>query len=238
MGSAQIAGRAQRKSGRVSLLSSPASSSPSWEQHCFESPNSRTSGVSNSPKLLRPSTASAKALPNPVSSCGARSMPCSSYHSSPFCEKAWKPSSSLVGSVLVSQLPRFLSLSFAAWRLVLSLDSSYTSTSSGCSDFRARLIAAQGRSICPHPILPNSVNLLPLLGCSWSLFKVSLALRGEQGESVKSSSSENKLITSQWNKAIGGDASETGSGPGSYDIRESVWHVNVSSLFTLSDTLP
>ncbi|CAG8928198.1 unnamed protein product [Penicillium salamii] len=29
-----------------------------------------------------------------------------------------------------------------------------------------------------------------------------------------------------WNKAIGGDASETGSGPGSYDIRQSVWHVN------------
>ncbi|GME64926.1 putative plasma membrane iron permease protein [Neofusicoccum parvum] len=29
-----------------------------------------------------------------------------------------------------------------------------------------------------------------------------------------------------WNKVIGGDASETGSGPGSYDIRQSVWHVN------------
>ena len=29
-----------------------------------------------------------------------------------------------------------------------------------------------------------------------------------------------------WNKIIGGDASETGSGPGSYDIRQSVWHVN------------
>ncbi|KAF3389578.1 Plasma membrane iron permease [Penicillium rolfsii] len=29
-----------------------------------------------------------------------------------------------------------------------------------------------------------------------------------------------------WNKIIGGDASETGSGPGSYDIRKSVWHVN------------
>ena len=32
----------------------------------------------------------------------------------------------------------------------------------------------------------------------------------------------------QWNNVIGGDASETGSGPGSYDIRQSVWHVNVS----------
>lgn len=32
----------------------------------------------------------------------------------------------------------------------------------------------------------------------------------------------------QWNKAIGGDAAETGSGPGSYDIDQSVWHVNVS----------
>lgn len=29
-----------------------------------------------------------------------------------------------------------------------------------------------------------------------------------------------------WNSATGGDASETGSGPGSYDIRQSVWHVN------------
>lgn len=29
-----------------------------------------------------------------------------------------------------------------------------------------------------------------------------------------------------WNKIIGGDSSETGSGPGSYDIRQSVWHVN------------
>ncbi|KAI9695424.1 MAG: hypothetical protein M1820_008609 [Bogoriella megaspora] len=29
-----------------------------------------------------------------------------------------------------------------------------------------------------------------------------------------------------WNKVIGGDAAETGSGPGSYDIRQSVWHVN------------
>jgi high-affinity iron transporter len=30
----------------------------------------------------------------------------------------------------------------------------------------------------------------------------------------------------EWNKVIGGDAAETGSGPGSYDIRKSVWHVN------------
>ncbi|KAE8353393.1 iron permease FTR1 [Aspergillus coremiiformis] len=29
-----------------------------------------------------------------------------------------------------------------------------------------------------------------------------------------------------WGKIVGGDASETGSGPGSYDIRQSVWHVN------------
>ncbi|KAL4736472.1 iron permease FTR1/Fip1/EfeU [Aspergillus similis] len=32
--------------------------------------------------------------------------------------------------------------------------------------------------------------------------------------------------TNTWNHIIGGDASETGSGPGSYDIRQSVWHVN------------
>ena len=36
------------------------------------------------------------------------------------------------------------------------------------------------------------------------------------------------LIDEQWTNIIGGDASETGSGPGSYDIRKSVWHVNVS----------
>jgi high-affinity iron transporter len=30
----------------------------------------------------------------------------------------------------------------------------------------------------------------------------------------------------EWNNIIGGDASEVGSGPGSYNILESVWHVN------------
>lgn len=30
----------------------------------------------------------------------------------------------------------------------------------------------------------------------------------------------------KWSKIIGGDAAETGSGAGSYDIRKSVWHVN------------
>lgn len=34
------------------------------------------------------------------------------------------------------------------------------------------------------------------------------------------------LEVNAWNKVVGGDASETGSGPGSYDIRQSVWHVN------------
>ncbi|MCJ1393680.1 hypothetical protein MMC18_006556 [Xylographa bjoerkii] len=29
-----------------------------------------------------------------------------------------------------------------------------------------------------------------------------------------------------WNNLVGGDFSETGSGPGSYDIRQSVWHVD------------
>ena len=29
-----------------------------------------------------------------------------------------------------------------------------------------------------------------------------------------------------WNQVTGGDAAETGSGPGSYNIKESVWHVN------------
>lgn len=30
----------------------------------------------------------------------------------------------------------------------------------------------------------------------------------------------------EWSQIIGGDASETGSGAGSYDITKSVWHVN------------
>lgn len=32
----------------------------------------------------------------------------------------------------------------------------------------------------------------------------------------------------KWNDLTGGDAAETGEGAGSYDIRKSVWHVNVS----------
>lgn len=34
----------------------------------------------------------------------------------------------------------------------------------------------------------------------------------------------------QWNNIVGGDAAELGSGPGSYDIDKSVWHVNVSTV--------
>ncbi|KAI0513109.1 iron permease FTR1/Fip1/EfeU [Xylaria bambusicola] len=33
----------------------------------------------------------------------------------------------------------------------------------------------------------------------------------------------------QWNNIVGGDAAELGSGPGSYDIDKSVWHVNCCS---------
>ena len=35
----------------------------------------------------------------------------------------------------------------------------------------------------------------------------------------------------KFGKIIGGDLAETGTGAGSYDIRQSVWHVNVC-LFT------
>jgi high-affinity iron transporter len=43
----------------------------------------------------------------------------------------------------------------------------------------------------------------------------------------------------QWDKLVGSDAEEAGSGPGSYDIRQSVWHVNVSlKLVWLSNILP
>lgn len=37
------------------------------------------------------------------------------------------------------------------------------------------------------------------------------------------------LEQGKWNKIVGSDASELGSGPGSYDIDKVVWHVNVSS---------
>ncbi|KAI1110156.1 iron permease FTR1/Fip1/EfeU [Nemania sp. NC0429] len=33
----------------------------------------------------------------------------------------------------------------------------------------------------------------------------------------------------QWNNVVGGDAAELGSGPGSYDVDKSVWHVNCCS---------
>lgn len=35
----------------------------------------------------------------------------------------------------------------------------------------------------------------------------------------------------KWNTAVGGDAAETGAGPGSYDIAKSVWHVNCCSPY-------
>lgn len=34
----------------------------------------------------------------------------------------------------------------------------------------------------------------------------------------------------RWNEYIGGEADEFGNGPGSYDIDQSVWHVNVSNI--------
>lgn len=37
------------------------------------------------------------------------------------------------------------------------------------------------------------------------------------------------LEADAWNRATGGDAAENGAGPGSYDIRQSVWHVNCCS---------
>lgn len=37
----------------------------------------------------------------------------------------------------------------------------------------------------------------------------------------------------QWNNSIGGDAADVGSGPGSYDITKSVWHVNVSMKYII-----
>lgn len=37
------------------------------------------------------------------------------------------------------------------------------------------------------------------------------------------------LEANAWNGLTGGDAAENGNGPGSYDIRQSVWHVNCCS---------
>ncbi|KAI6249129.1 High affinity iron permease ftrA [Erysiphe necator] len=34
-----------------------------------------------------------------------------------------------------------------------------------------------------------------------------------------------------WNVAVGGDAAEVGAGPGSYDIDQSVWHINYASPY-------
>ena len=45
------------------------------------------------------------------------------------------------------------------------------------------------------------------------------------------------LEANAWNKATGGDAAENGSGPGSYDIRQSVWHVNCWYVSSLPSTL-
>lgn len=42
----------------------------------------------------------------------------------------------------------------------------------------------------------------------------------------------------QWNNLVGGDAAEVGVGPGSYDIDNSVWHVNVSFLYFNGDSEP
>lgn len=39
------------------------------------------------------------------------------------------------------------------------------------------------------------------------------------------------LEQQQWNNIIGGDATELGNGPGTYDIDKAVWHVNVSLTF-------
>jgi high-affinity iron transporter len=36
------------------------------------------------------------------------------------------------------------------------------------------------------------------------------------------------LEAQAWNNAVGTDAAELGAGPGSYDVTQSVWHVNVS----------
>lgn len=37
------------------------------------------------------------------------------------------------------------------------------------------------------------------------------------------------LEANKWNVLTGGDAAEGGNGPGTYDIRQSVWHVNCCS---------
>lgn len=41
---------------------------------------------------------------------------------------------------------------------------------------------------------------------------------------------ECRLIQPKWSSLAGSGALESGSGPGSYDIRQSVWHVDVSQI--------
>ena len=80
-----------------------------------------------------------------------------------------------------------------------------------------------------NPGIPHRLHMLSLPSCSWVVLKGCLAIRAEQGTFRPSDMQHESLISSsQWNKITGGDAAETGSGPGSYDIRKTVWHVNVS----------
>lgn len=45
------------------------------------------------------------------------------------------------------------------------------------------------------------------------------------------------LQEQEWNKIVGVHADEVGSGPGSYDISESVWHINVSHYLYVGEVL-
>jgi hypothetical protein len=73
------------------------------------------------------------------------------------------------------------------------------------------------------------LNLLLVLDRRWLIEQVCVVFRELCGKCPVTSHANGEFAyTIQWNVAIGGDAAETGAGPGSYDIRQSVWHVNVS----------
>ena len=60
------------------------------------------------------------------------------------------------------------------------------------------------------------------------LFSKAVWLFEEQKVRLSELSTISMLNVFKWNQQIGGDADETGDGPGSYNINHSVWHVNVS----------
>ncbi|MCJ1335735.1 hypothetical protein MMC09_001008 [Bachmanniomyces sp. S44760] len=80
-------------------------------------------------------------------------------------------------------------------------------------------------SIQTFLIISTSVLYLVAAG----LFSKAVWLFEEQKVRLSELSTISMLNVFKWNQQIGGDADETGDGPGSYNINHSVWHVNCCS---------